>query len=68
MNTSLPILTAAQTRLCDEHTIRELHIPSRTLMERAARAGARLQTDAATAGFLAGQCVIAVLVMALTAK
>lgn len=38
MNTSLPILTAAQMRLCDEHTIRELHIPSRTLMERAARA------------------------------
>ena len=26
-------------------------------VERAARAGARLQTDAATAGFLAGQCV-----------
>ena len=38
MNTSLPVLTAAKMRLCDEHTIRELHIPSRTLMERAARA------------------------------
>jgi NAD(P)H-hydrate epimerase len=24
-------------RLCDEHTIKELHVPSRTLMERAAR-------------------------------
>ena len=32
----LPLLTAQQMRLCDQYTIQELHIPSRTLMERAA--------------------------------
>lgn len=33
----LPLLTARQMQLCDQYTIQELHIPSRTLMERAAR-------------------------------
>ena len=34
----LPLLTAAQMRLCDQHTIQTLGISSRTLMERAAQA------------------------------
>lgn len=40
MNPSRPILTAAQMKACDQYTIRELHIPSPTLMLRAARAAA----------------------------
>ncbi len=36
--TRVPILTAARMKACDAHTIRDLGIPSRTLMERAARA------------------------------
>ena len=35
-----PILTAAEMRACDGHTIEDLGIPSRTLMERAARKAA----------------------------
>ncbi|MBQ9150891.1 MAG: hypothetical protein IJX72_01470, partial [Clostridia bacterium] len=34
------ILTAAQMRACDEHTIHNLGIPSQVLMERAARKAA----------------------------
>ncbi len=34
----VPILTAARMKACDAHTIRDLGIPSRTLMERAAAA------------------------------
>ena len=34
----LPILTAAQMKACDEHTIRELCVSSDTLMYRAAHA------------------------------
>ena len=33
-----PILTSAAMRACDDHTIQNLGIPSRTLMERAAHA------------------------------
>ena len=40
MNPSRPILTAAQMKACDQYTIEELHIPSPTLMLRAARAAA----------------------------
>ena len=40
-----PILTAAQMRACDEHTIRDLGIPSQVLMERAARAVAGYLLD-----------------------
>ena len=32
----LPILTAAQMKVCDDHTIHTVGIPSKTLMERAA--------------------------------
>ena len=38
---STSILTAAQMRVCDEHTIHDLGIPSQILMERAARTVAR---------------------------
>ena len=38
--TSLPILTASQMKACDGYTIDTLGIPSRTLMERAARKAA----------------------------
>ena len=38
--TSLPILTASQMKACDGYTIDTLGIPSRTLMERAARRAA----------------------------
>ena len=37
MTTSTPILTAAQMKACDSYTIETLGIPSRVLMERAAR-------------------------------
>lgn len=40
MNTLTPILTAAQMKACDSHTIEALGVPSRTLMERAARKAA----------------------------
>lgn len=39
---SFPILTAAQMQTCDHHAIHTLGIPSRTLMECAARKAARL--------------------------
>ncbi len=38
--TVTPILTAAQMKACDNHTIHELGIPSQALMERAARSAA----------------------------
>ena len=38
--TSFPILTAAQMKACDGYTIDTVGIPSRTLMERAARKAA----------------------------
>lgn len=35
--TMTPVLTAAQMKACDSYTIKELGVPSRSLMERAAR-------------------------------
>ena len=40
MNACTPILTAAQMKACDSYTIETLGIPSRVLMERAARQSA----------------------------
>lgn len=42
---STPILTAAQMRACDTHTIQALGIPSQVLMERAARKAAAVLTE-----------------------
>ena len=39
-----PILTAAQMKACDTYTIETLNVPSRTLMERAARKAAEVLT------------------------
>ena len=39
-----PILTAAQMKACDTYTIETLNVPSRTLMERAARQAAEVLT------------------------
>ena len=58
-NTMLPILTASRMKACDEYTIETLGVPSRTLMERAARRTAEVfltRTDLFPVGRVAVLC------------
>lgn len=56
---SMPILTAAEMRICDDYTIQTLGVPSQTLMERAARHAANFlmsRTDLFPVGKIAVLC------------